>query len=147
MNEIFNSKGNQSWNVGAYVYAAAQDISLMGFHWTHRLFGMFSAKDSITGPLFSSHHGLDSVTVLLSLRQFRAAPCGRRHILVVLAVAIPAFYIYRLANQRWIYVAGAVAALYFNLRRGRAGVPSCRTCNRWHGAISRRSSSRRQSCW
>ena len=36
--------------------------------------------------------------------------------LVVLAIAIPALYVYRLAGPwRWIYVAGAVVALYFNV--------------------------------
>jgi succinate dehydrogenase/fumarate reductase cytochrome b subunit len=35
---------------------------------------------------------------------------------VMLAVAIPALYVYRLAGPwRWIYVAGAVVALYFNV--------------------------------
>jgi hypothetical protein len=36
--------------------------------------------------------------------------------LIVLAVAIPALYVYRLAGPwRWLYVSGAVVALYFNV--------------------------------
>jgi hypothetical protein len=36
--------------------------------------------------------------------------------LIVLAVAIPALYVYHLAGPwRWLYVTGAVVALYFNV--------------------------------
>lgn len=82
------------------------------------LFGMFSSKrpngwtalfltttvlTSLTGFFFPRDHILPSHIVgILSL--------------VVLALAIIALYIYRLAGfWRWIYVVGAVIALYFNV--------------------------------
>jgi hypothetical protein len=82
------------------------------------LFGMLSGKrldgltaiflattvlTSVTGFLFPSDHLLPSHIVgIISL--------------VMLAVAILALYVYRLAGSwRWIYVAGAVVALYFNV--------------------------------
>jgi len=94
-------------------------ISLVGiFSGTVVLFGMFSANrlngwtalflvttvlTSVTGFFFHRDHLLPSHVVgIISL--------------VVLAVAIVAFYVYRLARSwRWIYVAGAVVALYFNV--------------------------------
>ena len=82
------------------------------------LFGMFSSKrltgwtalflattvlTSVTGFFFPLDHLLPSHIVgILSL--------------VVLAVAILALYAYHLAGSwRWIYVAGAVVALYLNV--------------------------------
>ena len=58
---------------------------------------------SVTGFLFPSGHILPSHIVgIISL--------------VALAVAILALYVYRLAGSwRWIYVAGAVVALYLNV--------------------------------
>jgi hypothetical protein len=81
------------------------------------LFGMFGSKlngwtsfflattilTSVTGFFFPRDHLLPSHIVgILSL--------------VVLAVAVLALYGYRLAGSwRWIYVTGAVVALYFNV--------------------------------
>ena len=82
------------------------------------LFGMLSGKrldgptaiflattvlTSVTGFLFPSDHLLPSHIVgIISL--------------VALALAIFALYVYRLAGSwRWIYVAGAVVALYLNV--------------------------------
>jgi len=82
------------------------------------VFGMFSSKrlpgltalflattvlTSVTGFFFPSERLLPSHIVgMLSL--------------VVLAVAMLGLYVYRLAGPwRWIYVAGAVVALYFNV--------------------------------
>jgi hypothetical protein len=82
------------------------------------LFGMLSGKrldgltaiflattvlTSVTGFLFPSDHVMPSHIVgIISL--------------VALALAILALYVYRLAGSwRWIYVAGAVLALYFNV--------------------------------
>lgn len=94
-------------------------LSLIGiFAGVIVLFGMFSAKrlagctalflattvlTSVTGFFFPFDHFLPSHGVgILSL--------------VVPAAAIPALYVYRLAvSWRWIYVAGAVVALYFNV--------------------------------
>jgi len=94
-------------------------VSLVGiFSGTVVLFGMFSANrlngwtalflvttvlTSVTGFFFHRDHLLPSHVVgIISL--------------VVLAVAIVAFYVYRLARSwRWIYVAGAVVTLYFNV--------------------------------
>ena len=73
-----------------------------------------------------------TTTVLTSVTGFffPAAQVLPSHIvgvisLVVLAVTILALYVKRLAGSwRWIYVIGAVLALYLNsLRRGRPGVP------------------------
>jgi hypothetical protein len=44
--------------------------------------------------------------------------------LLVLAIAILALYVFRLAGAwRWIYVAGAVAALYFNVAPTQSAPP------------------------
>jgi len=95
-------------------------ISLIGiFAGLIVLFGMFSAKrlNSWTA-LFLVTTVLTSVTGFF----FHSTSFGPPHALgilslVVLAVAIPALYVYRLAGSwRWIYVAGAVVALYFNVR-------------------------------
>jgi len=94
-------------------------ISLIGiFAGLIVLFGMFSAKrlNSWTA-LFLVTTVLTSVTGFF----FHSTSFGPPHALgilslVVLAVAIPALYVYRLAGSwRWIYVAGAVVALYFNV--------------------------------
>src|SRR5713101_4329804 len=82
------------------------------------LFGMFSSKslDGWTGLFLAT-------TVLTSVTGF-FFPSDRllpSHIvgiisLVALAAAILALYVYRLAGPwRWIYVTGAVVALYLNL--------------------------------
>lgn len=82
------------------------------------VFGMFGSKTldgwaatflattvltSVTGFFFPHDHILPSHIVgIISL--------------VVLALAIPAFYVYHLdGSWRWIYVVGAVIALYFNV--------------------------------
>jgi hypothetical protein len=82
------------------------------------VFGMLSAKrpdgwtalflattvlTSVTGFLFPSDHLLPSHIVgIISL--------------VALVIAIVALYVYRLAaSWRWMYVTGAVVALYFNV--------------------------------
>ena len=65
-------------------------------------------------------------TVLTSVTGFffHSEKFGPPHVvgvisLVILAVAIPALYVYRLAGPwRWIYVTGAVAALYLNVLVG-----------------------------
>ena len=94
-------------------------ISLIGiFAGLIVLFGMFSAK-RLSGwtALFLVTTVLTSVTGFF----FHSTSFGPPHevgviSLVVLAVAIPALYIYRLAGSwRWIYVAGAVTALYSNV--------------------------------
>ena len=82
------------------------------------LFGMLSAKrlDGLTA-IFLATTVLTSVTGFF----FHSASFGPPHVigvisLVALAVAILALYVYRLAGSwRWIYVAGAVLALYFNV--------------------------------
>ncbi len=82
------------------------------------LFGMFSAKrfDRWTA-LFLTTTVLTSVTGFF----FPSATFGPPHVvgvmsLVVLAAAILALYVYDLGGSwRWIYVASAVAALYFNV--------------------------------
>jgi hypothetical protein len=82
------------------------------------LFGMLSAKrlDGLTA-IFLAATVLTSVTGFF----FHSASFGPPHVigvisLVVLVVAILALYVYRLAGSwRWIYVAGAVLALYFNV--------------------------------
>jgi hypothetical protein len=94
-------------------------ISLIGiFAGLIVLFGMFKANRlNNWTALFLVTTVLTSVTGFL----FHSASFGPPHVLgilslVVLAVAIPALYIYRLAGPwRWIYVAGAVVALYFNV--------------------------------
>ncbi len=70
--------------------------------WT-ALFLATTVLTSVTGFFFPSDHLLPSHIVgIISL--------------VVLAVAILALYVYRLAGSwRWIYVAGAVLALYLNV--------------------------------
>ena len=70
--------------------------------WT-ALFIATTVLTSVTGFFFPSDHLLPSHIVgIISL--------------VVLAVAILALYVYRLAGSwRWIYVAGAVLALYLNV--------------------------------
>ena len=82
------------------------------------LFGMLGGKrlDGLTA-IFLATTVLTSVTGFF----FHSASFGPPHViglisLVVLAVAILALYVYRLAGSwRWIYVAGAVLALYFNV--------------------------------
>jgi len=94
-------------------------ISLIGiFAVLIVLFGMFSAKRlNNWTALFLVTTVLTSVTGFF----FHSISFGPPHVLgilslVVLAVAIPALYVYRLAGPwRWIYVAGAVVALYFNV--------------------------------
>src|ERR1700722_11395872 len=79
------------------------------------LLGMLGAKrlDGWTA-LFLPTTGLTSATGVL----FPPASFGPPHVvgvisLVVLAVAILALYLYRLAGAwRWIYIVGAVVALY-----------------------------------
>jgi len=70
--------------------------------WT-ALFLVTTVLTSVTGFFFhSDHFGPPHAFGVISL--------------VVLAVAIPALYVYRLAGSwRWVYVAGAVLALYLNV--------------------------------
>jgi hypothetical protein len=82
------------------------------------LFGMFSAKRlNNWTALFLVTTVLTSVTGFF----FHSAHIRPSHVvgvisLVVLAVAILARYVYRLAGPwRWIYVGGAVLALYLNV--------------------------------
>jgi hypothetical protein len=82
------------------------------------LFGMFSAK-RLGGwtALFLATTVLTSVTGFL-FPSTSFTPAQRVGIvsLVVLAVAILAFYVYHLAGfWRWIYVASALLALYLNV--------------------------------
>jgi len=94
-------------------------ISLIGiFAGLIVLFGMFKAN------LLNNWTALFLVTTVLTSVTgffFHSVSFGPPHVLgilslVVLAVAIPALYVYRLAGPwRWIYVAGAVVALYFNV--------------------------------
>lgn len=94
-------------------------ISLIGiFAGLIVLFGMFKAKRlNNWTALFLATTVLTSVTGFF----FHSTSFGPPHVvgvisLVVLAIAIPALYVYRLAGPwRWIYVAGAVVALYFNV--------------------------------
>jgi len=94
-------------------------ISLIGiFAGLIVLFGMFKANRlNNWTALFLVTTVLTSVTGFF----FHSTSFGPPHVLgilslVVLAVAIPALYVYRLAGSwRWIYVAGAVVALYFNV--------------------------------
>ena len=82
------------------------------------LFGMFSSK-SLDGwtALFLATTVLTSATGFF----FPTAQILPSHIvgiisLIVLAVAVVALYTYRLAGAwRWIYVVGAVVALYLNV--------------------------------
>jgi hypothetical protein len=70
--------------------------------WTST-FLAFTAATSITGFLFPSH-GVTPGIVLGVLS------------LIVLAAAIAGRYMYRLAGPwRWVYAAGSVTALYFNV--------------------------------
>jgi hypothetical protein len=106
-------------------------MSISAFTWLHVilsligiasgavvLFGMLGGKSfmSLTA-LFLATTVLTSVTGFM----FPSASFGPSHIvgvisLVVLAAAILALYFYRLAGAwRWIYVAGAVTALYLNV--------------------------------
>jgi hypothetical protein len=82
------------------------------------LFGMFNSKKSGGWiALFLASTVLTSVTGFL----FPSSSFGPPHVLgiislVVLAAAIYALYIGRLARSwRWIYVVGAVLALYLNV--------------------------------
>lgn len=94
-------------------------ISLIGiFAGLIVLFGMFRAKRlNNWTALFLVTTVLTSVTGFFFPRdQLLPSHVVGAISLVVLAVAILAFYVYRLARfWRWIYVAGAVAALYFNV--------------------------------
>jgi len=94
-------------------------LSLIGiFSGIIVLFGMFSAK-RLAGwtALFVVSTVLTSVTGFF----FHSEHFGPPHVvgvisLVVLAVAILARYVYRLAGPwRWIYVGSAVVALYLNV--------------------------------
>jgi len=94
-------------------------LSLIGiFSGLIVLFGMFSANRLTDWTaLFLVSTVLTSVTGFL----FHSAHIRPSHVvgvisLVVLAVAILARYVYRLAGPwRWIYVGGAVLALYLNI--------------------------------
>ena len=94
-------------------------ISLIGiFAGLIVLFGMFGAKRlNRWTALFLLTTVLTSVTGFF----FHSTSFGPPHVvgvisLVVLAAATPALYVYRLAGSwRWIYVTGAVVALYFNV--------------------------------
>jgi hypothetical protein len=94
-------------------------ISLIGiFAGLIVLFGMFSAKRlNNWTALYLATTVLTSVTGFF----FHSTSFGPPHVvgvisLAVLAVAIPALYVYRLAGfWRWLYVTGAVVALYFNV--------------------------------
>ena len=82
------------------------------------LFGMFGAK-RLHGwtALFLATTVLTSVTGFFFTRD-QLLPSHVLGVLslAVLAVAVLARYVYRLARSwRWIYVAGAVVALYFNV--------------------------------
>jgi hypothetical protein len=82
------------------------------------LFGMFSSK-RLTGwtALFLATTVLTSVTgFFFPLDHLLSSHIVGILSLVVLAVAILALYAYHLAGSwRWIYVAGAVVALYLNV--------------------------------
>jgi hypothetical protein len=93
-------------------------LSLIGiFSGLIVLFGMLGAKrlDGWTA-LFLVTTVLTSATgFLFPSTSFTPAQAVGAVSLVVLAVAIVALYVYRLAGAwRWIYVAGAVLALYLN---------------------------------
>lgn len=94
-------------------------ISLIGiFAGLIVLFGMFRAKRlNNWTALFLVTTVLTSVTGFFFPRdQLLPSHVVGAISLVVLTVAILAFYTYRLARSwRWIYVASAVAALYFNV--------------------------------
>jgi hypothetical protein len=92
------------------------------------LIGIFSGIVVLFGMLASNRlPGWTAVflatTVLTSVTGFffHSEKFGPPHVvgvisLAVLAVAVPALYLYRLAgSRRWIYVAGAVVALYLNV--------------------------------
>jgi hypothetical protein len=106
-------------------------MSLSMFTWVHVvlsligicsglivLFGMFKAE-RLPGwtALFLATTVLTSVTGFF----FHSASIGPPHVvgvisLAMLLLAILALYVFRLAESwRWIYVASAVAALYFNV--------------------------------
>lgn len=94
-------------------------LSLIGiFSGLIVLFGMLGAK-RLPGwtALFLAATMLTSVTGFFFPRdQLLPSHVVGILSLVVLAVAILALYVYRLApSWRWIYVAGAVVALYFNV--------------------------------
>ena len=94
-------------------------LSLIGiFSGAFVLFGMFSSKrlDAWTA-LFLATTVLTSVTGFFFPRdQILPSHIVGIVSLVVLAVAILALYVYRLAGSwRWIYVASAVLALYLNV--------------------------------
>ncbi len=94
-------------------------LSLIGiFSGVIVLFGMFSAK-RLHGwtALFLATTVLTSVTgFLFPSAGFTPAQGVGIVSLLVLAIAILALYVFRLAGAwRWIYVAGAVVALYFNV--------------------------------
>ena len=82
------------------------------------MLGMLGAKrlDGLT-TVFLATTVLTSVTGFF----FHSASFGPPHVvgvisLVVLAIAILALYLYRLAGAwRWIYIIGAVVALYLNV--------------------------------
>src|ERR1700674_5629729 len=94
-------------------------LSLIGiFTGVVVLLGMLGAKrlDGLT-TVFLATTVLTSVTGFF----FHSASFGPPHVvgvisLVVLAIAILALYLYRLAGAwRWIYIIGAVVALYLNV--------------------------------
>jgi hypothetical protein len=87
-------------------------INSRDFRWTHRLFGVFKARGLNAGPLFLSPH--------VRLTGFLFHPPVSGLVLGILSLVVggrhPRVYVYRLAGSwRWIYVAGAVVALYFNV--------------------------------
>jgi hypothetical protein len=66
--------------------------------------------------LFLATTVLTSVTGFFFPVRLHAVPCDRHPALVFLAAATLAFYVYHLAGSwRWIYVVGAVIALYLNV--------------------------------
>jgi hypothetical protein len=94
-------------------------ISLIGiFSGLVVMIGMFSAK-RLEGwtALFLASTILTSVTgFLFPSTGFTPAQGVGALSLVILAMTLIALYIYRLAGSwRWIYVVGAMAALYFNI--------------------------------
>jgi hypothetical protein len=114
------------------------------------LFGMIGAKrlDGWTA-LFLATTVLTSVTgFFFPVGAFMPSYAVGITSLVFLAAALVALYVYRLAGAwRWIYVVGAVVALYLNVFVAVVQASgSCRSWNRWRRpSRSRRSWSR--SSW
>ena len=95
---VISLVGIGSGLIVAYGFLTGKRLDLMT-----ALFLATTALTSITGFMFPFEHLLPSHKVgILSL--------------VILAVAIPARYAFHMAGHwRWIYVVGAVLALYFNV--------------------------------